>query len=143
MMPYLSDNEREQHETLKSSFVDYYNRVLVPLLQQKENFRLRCVKRFWTMVLIASVIVPLLIVLGYWTHVHYHVEIDVMFNIGLGLCALIVFVLRGPFAKYRHQIKNDVMGEFIKFFDGFSYCQGKKMDSLLMEKSLIFEFLQE
>ncbi len=133
-----SQEEQQQYADLRTKFVEYYNNILVPLLQQKEDFRLKCVKSFWRLVWMAIIILPMLIVLGYWLQRRYNFDSEVIFNGGFVLCAITVFILRGPFAKYRKQIKDDIMGVFVKFFDGFYYKQGQKMDRLSMEKSLIF-----
>ena len=133
-----SQEEQQQYADLRTKFVEYYNNILVPLLQQKEDFRLKCVKSFWRLVWMAIIILPMLMVLGYWLQRRYNFDSEVIFNGGFVLCAITVFILRGPFAKYRKQIKDDIMGVFVKFFDGFYYKQGQKMDRLSMEKSLIF-----
>ncbi len=36
----LSKEEQQQYDELKQNFISYYNTVLVPQLQQKEDFRL-------------------------------------------------------------------------------------------------------
>lgn len=134
----LSKEEQQQYDELKQNFINYYNTVLVPQLQQKEDFRLQCVKSFWRLVWIAVFVLPLLMFCGFWVQSHYQFDSEIIFNLGFGLCAITAFVLRGPFAKYRKRIKDDIMSEFIKFFDGFSYKQGQRMDAQAMENSLIF-----
>ena len=114
-----SQEEQQQYTDLRTKFVEYYNNILVPLLQQKEDFRLKCVKSFWRLVWMAIIILPMLMVLGYWLQRRYNFDSEVIFNGGFVLCAITVFILRGPFAKYRKQIKDDIMGVFVKFFDGF------------------------
>ncbi len=137
-MMKLSDEEVLQYKDLKEKFVAHYNNVLVPKLQQKEDFRRQCVKNFWRLVAIAVIAAPCLIFGVYWAQEKYGLEEDFIFNIGFAACAIGAFILRGPFAKYKKEIKNDIMGDFISFFDNFSYKYGQEMSPGLMEKSLIF-----
>lgn len=137
-MMKLSDDEVLQYKDLKEKFVAHYNNVLVPKLQQKEDFRLHCVKTFWRLVGISVVVLPLIIFAGNWAYTKYDLDEDFIFNCGFAFCIFASFILRGPFAKYKKQIKNDIMGDFISFFDNFSYKYAQKMDALLMRKSLIF-----
>ena len=135
-MIFLSNEEKAQYTESKARFEAYYNKVLLPLLEQKEEFRLRCVGRFKKLAVMALVILPIFIGVALFCQID--VKTDILWNVFLALCAIFIYVLRAPFVEYRHKIKNDVMGEFIKFFNGFSYIQGKRMDEHLMSKSLIF-----
>ena len=116
----LSKEEQQQYDELKQNFINYYNTVLVPQLQQKEDFRLQCVKSFWRLVWIAVFVLPLLMFCGFWAQGYYQFDSEIIFNLGFGLCAITAFVLRGPFAKYRKRIKDDII-EDVEFFGG---CNG-------------------
>lgn len=134
MLP--TPEEQSRYNESKSGFIAYYNNVLLPLLEQKEAFRLRCVAKFKKLVIVALIILPIFIGVALFGQIT--AKTDILWNIFLGLCAIFIYILRAPFVEYRRKIKNDVMGKFIKFFDGFSYVQGKRMDERLMSDSLIF-----
>ena len=102
----LSNEEVLQYKDLKEKFVAHYNNVLVPKLQQKEDFRQQCVKSFWRLVAIAVVVAPCLIFGLFWAQKKYGLEEDFIINIGFAACAIGAFILRGPFARYKKKIRN-------------------------------------
>ena len=132
----MIEKEQQQYNALRAKFLEYYNTKLLPLLEQKEQFREKCLKEFWYYIGIVVLLSPLLLYGYTWGLRHY--QEDTVFQISFGIGCLIFLFVRLPYAKYRKQIKNDIMGEFIKFFEDFSYKYGEKMREELIKKSLIF-----
>lgn len=136
MTPDFENIEYEQYTNLKSRFDQYYQTTLYPFLKQKEDTRLKYVNRFWFLLLLSFFVLPMAILVIYF--VNNYSEINIDWGIFYIIVAVAVFVLRGPFAKYRKEVKNDVMDLFVRFFDGFSYHQGAGLSPALLERSRIF-----
>ncbi len=130
------DNEDEEYQQLKAEFDQYYDKQLYPLLKQKEDIRLKYVSRFWFLVLMCCVILPMTMLIVYVCNYYFHKEID--WAVVYMLAAIMVWVLRSPIAACRREVKNDVMDKLIRFFPGFSYQNGHGLNQPLMQQSRIF-----
>ncbi len=132
----LSENEQREYNIQKAKFAEYYERELLPLLKQKEAVRRKYTGRFWFLIIIALLVLPILG--GMFYFFGQYIDNDFGEIIFLGICAIFIYLIRAPFVKYRKEMKNDIMGSFIRFFQGFSYRYGQTLNRGLMEKSLIF-----
>lgn len=128
--------EEEQHISLKTSFDKYYHNTLLPFLKQKEDIRTKYVNRFWFLLLISAIILPMLMLTIYFFNHYYHK--DITWSYVYILAAAAIFALRSPFAAYRHKVKNDVMDLFVKFFNGFEYFNGQGLSKSTLNQSRIF-----
>ncbi len=135
--PDFDNLEYEQYSNLKSRFDQYYQTTLQPFLKQKEDTRLKYVSRFWFLLLFILFILPMIILVVYFLEQYCETKIDWAGILCL-MIALTIYILRGPFAKYRKEVKNDVMDLFVRFFDGFSYHHGSGLSKALMQQSRIF-----
>ncbi len=136
MAPDFADMEYEQYSDLKNRFDKYYQTTLHPFLKQKEDTRLKYVNRFGFLLLISFFILPMSALIIYFINKYSQTVIDWGFY--YIIVAATVFILRGPYAKYRKEVRNDVMDLFVHFFDGFSYHQGQGLSHSLMQQSQIF-----
>lgn len=128
--------EAEQHAQIKQRFEKFYLESLKPFLQEKEQPRQKYVYHFWTLILFSAFLFPMLILVAYFLN-HYKGA-----NINEGLFgiifAIIIYIIRAPYVKYRKTVKNDVMRLFVSFFDDFQYGGGQGLSADEMRKSRLF-----
>lgn len=126
----------DMYADLRRQFDKYWISTLQPFLQQKEELRLKYVARFWILVVLSVVVLPMTGIGIYLINEHFGTNIDTGFF--YMICVLCVFVCQTPYRLYKKKIKNDVMQTFISFFDGFSYAEGNGLSVDEMKKSHIF-----
>lgn len=135
-MEEYEEAEYNQYSELEGRFLEYYKQKILPLLEEKEKIRLKCVAKFWKLVAIAWIIMPASILFA--SLCQLTAKTDILWNLVLITAVIFIYMLRAPFVEYRRRVKNDIMEDFIKFFNGFTYTHGKHMDKEHMEKSRIF-----
>lgn len=132
----ISDSEQQEYNRLKDKFKSYYSKEIVPYLSQQEAIRRKHAGNFWVLLIVAFIVLP--ISGGIFYFLGKYIDNDFGKVIFVVLCFLFIYLMRSPFKKYRQEVKNDVMGLFIKFFQGFGYHQGQSLNKSLMERSQIF-----
>lgn len=130
------DIEQAQHKHLKNKFANYCQTVLFPLLKQKEQIRVKYLNRFWFLVLLGLIFLPMLSLLIYFLNHYYHKNID--WGIFYFCIACMIFIIRAPFSTYHKKVKKDIMEVFANFFEKFSYCQGAGLSSDELQNSRVF-----
>ncbi len=128
--------EKDTYDLLKQDFEKYYQQTLLPFLKSKENLRKKYLSRFWLLLLLACFFVPLSIIGIYVLNRFF----DTNINEGLifMLMAVFAYFIRGPYATYKKQIKNEAMEPFVRFFEGFKYQHSKGLNDEEITNSRIF-----
>lgn len=130
-------------EDIKAGFDEYYRSNIYPLMLEKEKVRKVCLSNFYKLVAISTVILPLVISLAYYLVNKYDETGEWFTFILYAIIAISAFIMRGPFVFYKKMVKNDIMGCFIKFFDGFGYEPEKGLTSYDIRDSYIFPAFSE
>ena len=134
--PDFEYDEYAEHADLKSRFDQYYQTVIFPFLHKKEEIRIKYVHRFWFLLFLSLFVLPMLILAIYVLNTIGKMEIDM--GVIYIFIALFIYILRGPFAKYHREVKNDTMGLMVRFFEGFSYRPGSGLSPALIKYSKVF-----
>lgn len=118
----------------KSSFDDYYNRVLLPKLKENDQVKHRYFLMFIVLLLMSVIFYPLII----WAI--FTLPDDNTVDIGALLCAsgFVILTLRGPIYFYKKKAKNTIMADFANFFGTFSYYNEQHLPDDLLRKSDLF-----
>ncbi len=129
-------DEREEYTNLKNRFDQFYQMKIFPFLQEKEEIRIKYVHRFWSLLFLSLFILPMIMVAIYVINLQLEKNIDI--SVMYIFIALAIYVMRGPFVKYKRHVKSDVMGVIVRFFVGFSYRPGTGLNQGLIKQSQIF-----
>lgn len=128
--------DAKQKKALRAGFDIYWAEKLAPQLAKKEALRKRYLTRFFVMLAIALLIIPLIYVLGSLSHgkeTFYFNRLVISLLIAGG-----VFIVQHPYYHYKKHIKQDIMPLFISYFQGFSYHNGDGLTRDELEDSYIF-----
>ena len=123
---------------LKAGFERFYTERLLPIVQTTEKIRQKYLHYFIIGCLFAFVTVPAIIL---WIFEHQEemrtqpVEDDWQTPLAYFSIMLIIAIAASPLYLYRKKSKNQLMPEFIKYFDGFSYQFEETISSAVVEKS--------
>lgn len=126
---------------LKNDFDGFWLSTLLPFLKRKEDLRKKYVARFWFLILLAFFVLPVFAIGIYIMNKYFSKDINA--GVFYMLCVVCVFVSQVPYRIYKKKIKYDVMPQFVSFFGGFSYKQGKGLSVAEMEESHIFPAADE
>ena len=129
MIVDIDDIDKEAYINSKEKFEEYYAKQIEPVLKEKERVRQKYVGQFWTLLLFSAFLFPMLIIAAFYFNRYQDMDINEgLFGI---LFFILIFIIRGPFARYKKTVKNDVMNVFINFFEGFKYGgKGMNIDDL-------------
>ncbi len=128
--------ELQNQSDIKKNFNAYWLKYLEPALWQKEKLRQKYVSRFWLMLLISLIVIPMICIISYLLSHQSRAAFNP--NILFLMIAGAVFILRAPYHQYKKQIKRDIMPIFIAFFDGFEYRYAQGLTADEIEDSRIF-----
>lgn len=130
--------ENRDINELKSGFERFYTEHLLPILQMTEKIRQKYLRYFILSCLFAFVSVPAII---FWIIEHQEelrlqpAQDDWQTPLAYFMIMLIIALAASPLYLYRKKSKNQLMPEFIKYFDGFSYQFEGTVNSVVVEKS--------
>ena len=130
--------ENRSIEELKAGFERFYTERLLPIAQVTEKIRQKYLHYFIIGSLFAFVTVPVIIL---WIINHQEqlrtqpVQDDWKTPAAYFLIMLIVAIASSPLYLYRKKSKNQLMPEFIKYFNGFSYQFEETINSGIIQKS--------
>lgn len=135
---FINNEEQRKYAELKSSFDQYYQSKLYPFLKEKETVRLKYLHRFVLMVVCAVLLFPLFSFLIYNLYKYFDSDFDAAPLYFVFIIA--VYVVRGPYAKYRKEIKDDMMNLLIGIFPDFHYHGGRGLSDGDLTDSRIFPY---
>lgn len=130
--------ENRSIEELKAGFERFYTEHLLPITQLTEKIRQKYLHYFIIGIVLALIIEPAIIL---WLIEHQEqlrtqpVADDWKTPVAYMLIMLIVAVAASPLYLYRKKSKNQLMPEFIKYFDGFSYQFERTINSGIVQNS--------
>ena len=130
--------ENRSIEELKAGFERYYTEHLLPIAQVTEKIRQQYLHYFVLGCLFAFITVPgiILWIFNYQEQLRTQpVQDDWKVPAAYFLIMLIIAAAASPLYLYRKKSKNQLMPEFIKYFDGFSYQFEGTVNSFVVEKS--------
>ena len=128
-------------DDIKVRFDEYYWRNIYPLMLEKEKIRKKYVENLKKLVVISCVILPIVMYFAWYLTNKYQQEWII--NVTYFAIVINVFILRGPFVIYKKLVKNDVMNQFIGFFEGFRYAHGNGLSYYEFLDSYIFPSFDE
>lgn len=123
---------------LKAGFERFYTEHLLPIAQVTEKIRQKYLHYFIFGCLFAFVTVPAIIlwIINYQEQLRTQpVQDDWKIPAAYFLIMLIIAVAASPLYLYRKKSKNQLMPEFIKYFNGFSYQFEGTINSAIVQKS--------
>ena len=130
--------ENRSINELKAGFERFYTEHLLPIVQATEKIRQKYLHYFMLGCLFAFVTIPAIIL---WIAYYQEklraqpVQDDWQMPLAYFLIMLIVAVAGSPIYFYRKKSKNQLMPEFIKYFNGFSYQFEGSIHSAIVQKS--------
>lgn len=130
--------ENRSIEELKSGFERFYTERLLPIAQGTEKIRQKYLHYLTIGCLFAFVTVPAIIlwIINYQEQLRVQpVEDDWKMPTAYFAIMVIIAIASSPLYLYRKKSKNQLMPEFIKYFDGFSYQFEGTVNSAVVEKS--------
>jgi len=129
---------------LRSDFEDFYYQKLWPVLVAKEEQRLKYLHRFWLLLFLMCIGLPCLI-LWIWGEWIYAIlthgspqDIENLVKLGLLASAGIIAIVGAPIIKYKLEVKDSVIEDFINFFGTFHYLPFSYIDDPIIQKSQLF-----
>ena len=123
-------------DDIKSKFDEHFWRKVYPLMVEKEKVRQKYVADLKKLVAISLFVLPIVISLIVEFYKKY--DQDWFINLIFFAVAINSYIIRGPFVRYKGQVKNDIMNRFISFFDGFEYTHGNGLSYYEFDNSYIF-----
>jgi len=132
----MTNEPEDIYFNLRNGFENYWLTTLRPFLKTKEDFRKKYVSRFWLLVLISLFILPCAVIGVYLLDRYFSQDINAGFL--YMLFVVVIFIIQTPYRTYKKKIKNDVMENFISYFNDFKYEQGKGLSVDEIADSYIF-----
>lgn len=126
-----------REEFSKQKFDVYYMDKIFPLLAEQELVRQKYLKKFYLLLSLAIILLPLSIKGYLWLEGRQH-TIDPGF-IFVPFVFLIAY-LYNPISSYRSDIKEKVMEIFAGFFGSFVYREDAAIDESLLSQSKLFGY---
>ena len=134
--------ENRSIEELKAGFERFYTEHLLPIAQVTEKIRQKYLHYFIIGCLFAFVTVPgiILWIINYQEQLRMQpAQDDWKVPTAYFLIMLIIAVAASPLYLYRKKSKNQLMPEFIKYFNGFSYQFEGTINSAIVQKSRLIK----
>lgn len=126
-----------REEFSKQKFDIYYMEKIFPLLAEQEVARQKYLRKFYLLLALALIVLPLTIKGYLWLEANPH-YIDPGF-VFVPFVLLIAY-LYSPISNYRSDIKEKAMEVFAGFFGSFYYLENLTLDEDLLARSKLFGY---
>lgn len=136
--------QADDFDALRTAFDSYYYNKIYPKLTELESERLKYLHRFWILVFLMCIGLPLLILAAFGEVVcnfliyTYHQDSDTFVHLCFYAACLLLFVLGVPIVCYKRRVKSSVIDDFIGFFGSFKHCDNRRIDDKTIADSLLF-----
>ena len=122
---------------LYQGFNDYFLKTLKPALEEKEKIRKKYLSKFYLLLTLSLVIIPILTLVLFESEKIFGVEVDS--GPFFMVIALVIFILQRPYHSYKKEVKNDIMQLMADYFEGFKYLQNNGFSIEELEETLLFK----
>ncbi len=136
--------QTDDFSALRTAFDEYYYQKIYPKLAELEPVRLKYLHRFWMLVFLMLIGLPILILMAFGevvctflVNAYYQDSGEFIKNCFLSVC-LLLFILGMPIVYYKKKVKSSVIDDFIGFFGSFKHCDDKRIEDKIINDSLLF-----